>query len=559
MKRSLLISGILMIALVIILGILIRNQPSENARFAGAGTQVEGKKPNEWFFMQRAYPLGDIPMDQYREAVEQAKTQRDLLEGAGGQAGAGVGSWEAVGPTNIGGRVTAVALHPDVPDRIFLGAAFGGVLSSTDGGASWTPLMDDEPSLSIGALAMHPDDPAHLYVGTGEANASGDSYAGTGVYESTDAGETWSFLGLPDSRHIGRIAVHPLDPNLIFVAAMGGLYSTGPDRGCYRSTDGGTTWEQVLFASDDAGCIDVAVHPGDPDIVYAAMWERQRGPGFRYVGGVNSGVHRSTDGGDTWELLGGGLPGPASDVGRIGLAICEASPTVLYAIYADDPGYFDGLYKTENGGDSWFRVNDGALSDLYSSFGWYFGNVRVDPMDPDRVYAMGLDTYKSTNGGNSWSNITGNRIHVDEHDWWISPGNSNWMLSGNDGGLYLTTNSGSTWAKFRDLPITQFYAACLDPQQPWRLYGGTQDNGTMRTPAGLLDDWEIILGGDGFYCIVDYTNSNTIYAEWQWGNLRKSTDGGNNFFDAENGIPGGERRNWSTPVVMDPSDNETLY
>ena len=534
-----------------------RPRTAQDAQARGERAEEGEKIPNEYFHVQRSYPQSDIPMDAYRAALDQAMAHRAALRG--GDAAAFGGAWEAAGPTNIGGRITAVAIHPSVPDRIFAGAAMGGVLRSNDGGSSWTPLTDDGPSLSIGALAIDPEDPDHVYAGTGEANTSGDSYPGTGVYVSTDAGETWSWSGLPDSRHIGRLAISPQNSDLIFAAVMGGLFTTGPDRGLYRSQDGGNSWEQVLFVSDSTGCADVVVHPGDAGVVYAAFWERLRAPDFRYVGGVTSGIYKSTDGGDSWSLLSSGLPAPAQDVGRIGLAISESNPSVLYAIYADDPGFFMGLYKTTNGGAAWSQTNDTALADLFSSFGWYFGNVRVDPQNENRVFAMGLDIYRSTNGGGSWSDISGFDVHVDQHDLWISPTNSNWMLAGHDGGLDRTTNGGSSWTKFDDLPITQFYAATVDHQLPWRLYGGTQDNSTMRTLTGDLDDYEIILGGDGFYTLVDPTDSDVIYAEYQYGNLYKSVDGGNDFFAATNGISGGDRRNWSTPVVMDPSDNETLY
>jgi photosystem II stability/assembly factor-like uncharacterized protein len=493
-------------------------------------------------------------MDKYRAAVAQALASRE----GRAREGSGAAPWEPVGPTNVGGRITAVAVHPDRPQRIFVGAAFGGVFRTTDGGGTWAPLMDAGPSLSVGALAIDPADPDRIFVGTGEANASGDSYPGTGIYRSTDGGDSWAWCGLPESRHIARIAIHPQDPDLLFAAVMGALHSKGPDRGLYRSTDGGDTWERVLFLSDSTGCIDVVVDPGNPQRVYAAMWERIRGPDYRRVGGPTSGVWRSTDGGDTWERLGGGLPGPGPTVGRIGLALCAAAPNVLYAIYADDPGYFRGLYKSIDGGDTWYRVNDDVLDDLYASYGWYFGNVRVDPQDPDRVYAMGLDTYRSTDGGNTWSNIT-YAIHVDEHDWWISPQDSQWMLSANDGGLYRTTNGGMSWMKFDGLPITQFYTVEVDPQDGNRIYGGTQDNGTLRTMTGQSHDWHMILGGDGFHVIVDPTDPQIIYAEYQYGNLYKSTDGGSDFYPATAGIPQSERRNWSTPVVMDPVDPQVLY
>ncbi|MBD3335311.1 MAG: glycosyl hydrolase [Candidatus Eisenbacteria bacterium] len=517
------------------------------------------KAPNDWFFIQRAYPQGEIRMDVFQQEAARALAQREELRATGEQQRAGWdGTWQPAGPTNIGGRITAVDIHPSQPYRIIAGAAFGGVLRSDSGGSAWTFLMDDGPSLSIGDLAIDPSDPDRIIVGTGEANASGDSYPGTGVYITTDGGDTWSFSGLAESRHIGRVIIHPQDPDRIYVAAAGALFSKNPERGVYRSTDGGGSWEQMLFVSDSTGCIDLAVHPGDPDLVYAAMWERWRRPGDRRAGGITSGLYRSADGGESWELLENGLPPAAPDVGRIGLALAPSEPATIYAIYADHPGYFMGLYKTTDGGDSWSRVNDGALDDLYSSFGWYFGNVRVDPQDPDRVYAMGLYTYRSTNGGGSWSNITWS-VHVDQHDWWIRPGNGQWMISGNDGGLDITTNGGSSWTKLYNLPVTQFYTGEIDEQLPHRLYGGTQDNGTLRTLTGAVNDWEEIFGGDGFYVNVDPANSNVIYAEYQWGNLYKSTDGGYDFNWAMSGINSSDRRNWSTPVVMDPSDPQTLY
>ena len=506
--------------------------------------------PADWFYFQRAYPLDTLPRDAVRRAQRQARAlqrafHRQQLH------------WEPAGPVNIGGRITALAVHPNRPNVVFAGAADGGVLRSDDGGLTWTPIFDTMPSLSIGALAIAPDDPDRLYVGTGEANSSGDSFDGTGLYMSPDGGQTWVHLGLEGTAHIARITIHPQNPDLIFVAAMGTLFSPNPERGLYRSRDGGQTWERVLFVNDTTGCIDVVVHPQDTNIVYAAMWQRIRGPGYRWVAGEGSGIYRSTDGGNTWEELTNGLPtGP--DVGRIGLAISASDPDILYAIYADHPGYFMGLYKTTNGGDSWFRTNDGALSWIYSSYGWFFGNVRVDPTNPNVVYALGIDAYKSMDGGNSWFPIT-NWIHVDQHDLWIDPDDPNHLIIGNDGGVYISTNGGSSWTRSADLPITQFYDITVDFLNPQRLYGGTQDNGTVRTLTGALNDWEIIYWGDGFHVIVDYTNPNIIYAEYQYGGLGKSVDGGYSFFDATAGIDENDRRNWDTPVAMDPVNPQVLY
>ena len=509
------------------------------------------KQPNDWFIMQRSYPGESINLKAWRAARMQAEALRNSALHSSPQ-------WLEAGPTNIGGRITALAAHPSNPNRILLGAADGGIWYSEDGGTNWLPVFDLQSSLSIGALASDPSDPNIFYAGTGEANGSGDSYPGDGIYKSIDGGNSWFFAGLEESYHIGRIAVNPQNSQQLFVAASGLLFGKNNERGIYRSEDEGGSWQRVLFVSDSTAGIDVAIHPAHPDTVYAAMWERIRYPGIRIAGGVTSGIYRSIDGGDNWNLLGNGLPLPSTSVGRIGISIAPSNPSVIYAIYADHPGYFDGIYKSLDSGDSWTRVNDGALSSLYSSFGWYFGNVYVDPTDENTVYALGVPMYKSINGGNSWFQASSG-VHVDHHAIWIDPANPMRVILGNDGGLYISQNGSSSYTKINGLPITQFYAATVDFNNPERRYGGTQDNGSMRTLSGNLNDWQVILGGDGFYCIVDFTNPNVIYAEYQWGGLRKSVNGGNSFSSATNGISGSDRTNWMTPVVMDPTNPDLLY
>lgn len=521
---------------------------------APEGEKGEGKRyPSEWFLVQRTWPGREIPPESRSLALEQARALRDLA----GERGTRGSAWSLAGPTNIGGRITAISSSSGGA-RIFAGAAAGGVFRSTDSGVTWVPVFDAVGVPSIGALAQDPSNPNTVYAGTGEANSSGDSFDGEGLFRSEDGGDTWSPLGLEATRHIARVVIDPTDTNRLFVAAMGRLFSPNSERGVYRSTNGGVSFDRVLFVSDTTGCSDVVLDPSNPSRVYAAMWERIRRPKARRVGGVTSGIHRSTDGGNTWSLLAGGLPAPANNVGRIGLAISASNPQVIYAIYADDPGNFLGLWKSTNGGDSWTRTNDGALGGMFSSYGWYFANVRVSPTDANRVFALGLDVWRSTNGGSSWSTISSG-VHVDQHDLWIDPSATTRMVLGSDGGAYRTTNTGSTWAKAQGLPISQFYAGTIDPSNPERLYGGLQDNGTVRTMTGALDDWEEIYGGDGFYCLVDPRNSNHIYAEYQYGGLGKSTDGGFNFNDATTGINGADRRNWSTPVVMDPENPDRLF
>ncbi len=564
MKKLLPLSLILVFAfasLFIYSQVADRAGVSDDSGIRGEATfgekEEKGFEPSDWFFAQRAYPYGEVNQAAYREAVAHAIEHRSEEH-----AGLEDVVWSQAGPTNIGGRITDIAVHPQDRNIIYAGAASGGVLRSTDGGDSWAALFDFQPTLSIGALAIDPLDPDILYVGTGEANAGGGSvtYGGFGVFKTTDGGSSWNNVGLEETRYIGRVVVDPSNPDRVFVAAVGTLFSTNPDRGVYRTTDGGTTWDHVLSVSDSTGAVDIVQEPDDTDVLYAAMWERIRRPGSRSYGGVTSGVYKTTDGGDSWSLLTNGLPHSSPDVGRIGLTLSAADPSIVYAVFADDVGYFMGVYRSIDFGSSWSRVNDGTLQYgvFYYSYGWWFGFIKADPADPDIVYAHGVGLYKTVDGGNSWSQI-GWSNHVDHHAQYIDPADHSWTVEGNDGGIYVSTNGGSSWTKSYDLPITQFYTNEIDHQIPARLYGGAQDNGTLRTLTGGTGDWGEIYGGDGFYVLVDPTNSNVIYAESQYGGLGKSTNGGYSFSSATYGIDSYDRRNWSTPVVMDPNNSNTLY
>lgn len=546
------------IALLVLLFVIVLAQHFANALLppanrASAFDISENKAlPNDWFFRQRAYPSGVMDKHAHLRAVRQARAMSAL------QKSHAAAAWQAIGPRNIGGRITALAVHPFDANIIYLGAAAGGVFLSVDGGRHWAPIFDEQPSLSIGALAIDPNNPDNIYVGTGEANGSGDSYAGDGIYKSPDGGLTWQNIGLMESDHIGRIAINPKNSDVIYVAACGRLFGTNAERGIYKSVDAGQTWERSLFLNDSTAAIDVVINPENPDTVYAAMWERIRSPFRRKVGGFGSGIYRTFNRGATWELLTRGLPPPALNTGRYGLALAPSNPATLYAILADDPGNFAGIYKSTDHGDNWQRTQDGNLSGLFSNFGWYFGNINVDPNNANTVYALGVNFFKSNNGGNSWSSIL-RGIHVDQHALVFDPSNSDRLFLGNDGGFYFSNDAGNSWTKALDLPITQFYAGTIDFLNPQRSYGGTQDNGTMRTLTGRDDDWSVILGGDGFHCLVDYSDARYVYAESQFGNLGRSTNGGSSFVSAIPNLAPDERTNWSTPVVMDPNNPRKLY
>ena len=519
------------------------------------GDGLVPRAPNPWFFLERAYPYGRIPLDRWHEAGKQAAALRSKA------AGSRAAAWTQCGPTNIGGRISDIAVDQTNNDIVYAGAAEGGVLRSMDAGQTWTPVSDDLPSIAIGALAIDPSDQNVIYAGTGEVNPGGGSvaYGGAGLFRSADQGENWDFIGLENSGSIGRIRIDPNDPDRIFVAVMGYLWENNPERGVYRTTDGGDTWERVLYVNDSTGCVDLIMRPDDTDVLYAAMWQRVRRPEYYDYGGPNCAVHRSVDGGDTWSIAAGGLPAPSGNSGRIGLSLCQSQPDVMHVIYADRIGYFDGLYRSTDGGYAWTQTNDSSLSYVYASYGWWFGNVRTHPEDPGIIYVLGLTFYRSTNGGASYQDAS-DGMHVDHHGLDFGPAPRPLALyNGNDGGVYRSTDNGADWTKLYDLPVTQVYRVALDESNPDALYCGTQDNGTCRTLTGNLDDWDGIYGGDGFQPLVHPTNSNKIWAQYQYGSLAYSGNGGYGWQGATSGIGYNDRKNWNSPLIQDPTDADVRY
>jgi photosystem II stability/assembly factor-like uncharacterized protein len=518
-----------------------------------------GPYPSDWFGMQRAFPLERIPQEAFRRAAAQALAERTAA--ALSTSGITQPVWTQAGPYNIGGRVTALDALPGGV-TVYLASANGGVFKSVNSGVNWTPISDDMPFFSIGALTIDPNDTDLVYVGTGEANASVDSYDGNGVWRWNDAGASWTHLGLEETARIGTIAVDPQNSNRIYVAAMGQQFSTDSNRGLYRSENGGQSWSQVLFVNDSTGVADVVVHPTHPETVYVATWERIRRPTYRRAFGPGCGIWRSADHGATWTRLETGLPAPSDNVGRIGLAIARSRPSTIYAqIVTGASGGYNGLgmYRSEDGGETWTRRDVSGYTGIFGGFAWYFGAIGVNPFLSDQVWAMGVTLARSADGGVTFANWTGT-AHVDQHAIWFDPLDPSRIYLGNDGGFYWSVNGGSTWNKSVDLPITQFYAGAIDPSNPDRLLGGTQDNFTLIT-AGSPSAWSAILGGDGFYCLVDPTNPNVILAEFQFccnnSGPRRSTNGGASF-SPPGGIVGSDRFNWSTPFVMDPNDHNVI-
>ncbi len=520
-------------------------------------------RPSDWGWLQRTFPYYQYDFNAQIEAVKEAQKMRRIQKSKSNDA-----SWEFVGPQNIGGRISDVEFDPTNSNIVYAGAATGGVFKSTDKGNDWFPVFDEMSVLPIGDIAVDPKNSNIIFVGTGEPNGSHNNMPGAGVFKSTDGGNSWNYTGLEKTAQIGRILIDPVNTNNIYVAAIGSNFGAHPERGVYKSTDGGSSWENKLFISDSTGAIDLAMDPTNPDFLLAAMWQRLRRPGFSQSEssfGPTGGLFKTTDGGENWTKLGetNGLPSEEDKIGRIGLALCQSSPNVIYALY-NDGGSYIGLYVTTDYGESWTQTDsDGEIFDGTSTFSWYFGQIRVAPDDYNIVYPLDVAFMKSTDGGETFPIIYGyggpSELHVDQHALAFAPDDPDYLISGNDGGINISTDGGVHWSDHKNLPITQFYEIGLDKQNPERFYGGTQDNSTMRTLTGGSDDWEIILGGDGFYVTVDPVNPDVIYAEYQWGNLMKSVNGGEGFFFILNGIDGSEPTNWSTPVVMDPNNNLILY
>ena len=537
----------LLLVLVTSFTLLSCNNTSEKISSKNIKTS---KSPHDFMFMQRAYPTGEIKTDAYSNAIQWKKEQSsqkvntDVI-------------WEFSGPTNVGGRISDIEIPIDQAQTYYVGAASGGIFKTTDGGANWIPIFDEQEMLSIGDMEISKNNTDLIWVGTGEVNAGGGSlaYDGDGMYKSADGGMTWESKGIPTVGSIGKVLIDPNDDNTIFVGAMGPLFRKDDNRGVYRSTNDGVDWEQVLFVSDSTGIIDMSIHPTNGDILYAASWERIRRPNNRQYGGETSRIYRSQDGGDTWGELTSGLPSNASDKGRISIDISQSNPNVLYAFYTDQIGNVEGTFKTTDGGDSWSQVN--SISNG-TSYHWWFGGIFVDPTNEDVIYNSGFIMDKSTDGGMTWG-TTFPGVHVDQHAMAFNTMVPDEVLIGNDGGLYISSNNGESSIKDETLPITQFYRFYVDPQNADKVYGGSQDNSTIRTTTGGLDDWNVIYGGDGFQPLVDPTNTNVIYALSQRGNLGKSTNNGVSFSGALTGIPSGDTNNWDTAITFDPADSQTLF
>jgi photosystem II stability/assembly factor-like uncharacterized protein len=466
-----------------------------------------------------------------------------------------------VGPAFTSGRVVSIAVHPQDPAHYYVGVASGGVWKTINNGATWTPVFDREASYSVGTVVLDPKNPLTVWVGTGENNSQRSVSYGDGVYRSDDGGKTWKNVGLKTSEHIGKIEIDPRDSNVVYVASQGPLWGPGGDRGLFKTTDGGKTWKNVLNVSEHTGVTDVVVDPKNPDTLYAASYQRRRHVWTLINGGPESAIHKSTDGGATWTRLRAGLP--PGDLGRIGLAISPVDSNVLYAsVEAGERR--GGIFRSSDRGGSWERRNE------FDTTAMYYGEIFADPKDVDRIYVPNVYMMVSDDGGRTLRRLGERSKHVDNHEIWINPNNTNHYLVGCDGGVYESYDRGATWIFKSNLPITQFYDVAVDNALPfYNVYGGTQDNFSVggpsrtRSASGITNaDWFVTQGGDGFRTQVDPVDPNIVYAEFQYGGLARFDRRTGERMGIQPQVGRGEeplRWNWDSPFIISPHLHTRLY
>ncbi|MCW5935821.1 MAG: hypothetical protein KIT11_00750 [Fimbriimonadaceae bacterium] len=460
-----------------------------------------------------------------------------------------------LGPTTMGGRIMDIDADPKAPRRFYVAFASGGLWKTETAGTVMTPVFDRMPTQCFGAVAIDPNAPNTVWAATGEASSRNSTSWGGGVYKSSDGGETWNLTGLTETEHVGRIAVNPKDSRQVLVAALGRLWGENPDRGIYKTKDGGATWNKVLDVGPKAGGVDVVFDPKNPKVVMAATWQRQRMAYNFYSRGPGSGLWRSTDGGDTWKRVTGGIP--EGDLGRIGIAVMHNNPKIWVATIDAKEG---GVYRSTDGGQNWAKVN------TLNPRPFYFSRPVQDPQDENRIYLCGVNVHYSDDAGKTFRTMN-MPVHPDHHAMWINPQDNNHLILGNDGGLAQSYDRGKTWKFINNMAVGQFYAVSFDFRKPYYVYGGLQDNGCWagptqtRTGGATAQDWISIGGGDGFYAEADWENWQWVYTESQGGALGRL----NQLTGESKGIrpraPRGEtyRFNWNSPLLISPHNSATLY
>jgi photosystem II stability/assembly factor-like uncharacterized protein len=522
--------------------------------------------------------------------------------------------WRPIGPKQAGARVEAIAVPPGNHGTIYVGVGSGNLWKTINNGLTWTPIFEKESTFTIGDVAVSGSNPDIVWVGSGETQPrhSGYSFAGTGVFKSTDAGESWQNMGLHDTHHIGKVLIDPNDPDVVYVGAIGHFFSPNEERGVFKTTDGGRTWNKTLYVRDHPGVVEMAMDPSDSSILYAAAWQAVAGTPDE--GGPESGIYKSTDAGESWTKLANGLPG--GPLGRIGLDVAPGNPDVVYAFVdnrnppppAPEPAGGRGgsggrgggrpreivggeIYRSDDKGETWYKANEDDTYGFFGVYGWKFTDIRVSPEDEDEIFALGNRAYHSRDGGKTFVQIgeeiirmhdtRGLVMHLDHHEIWIDPLNADRVLLGNDGGLYESHDRGRTWLHINNIPAAEFYSVTLDMERPYNVYGGTQDNAALYGPSDAImadatdDPWENVYldrwtGGDSFDTLRDPTNPDIVYYTHQHAAMLRMDispggdvqSGGESAENIRARAPEGEpewRFSWYTPIVISHFDPRTLY
>lgn len=519
------------------------------------GRKLRDSKPKSTD--KRAQKQGE-PAGKVQPQTEQPETANDPLANI---------KFRNLGPAAGGGRVTAVVGVPGKPNIYYAGSAGGGVWVTHDGGLTWKPIFEKEPTASIGTIALAPSNPNLIWVGTGEKNIRNDVITGKGVFFSSDAGATWKFMGLRDAGQISNIVIDPHDPNIVLVGVLGHAWGPNAERGVFRTTDGGKTWQKTLFVDEDTGCSSLVMDPGNPMVLFAGLWRVRRYPWTLEDGGTSGGIFRSVDGGTTWTKLKDGLP--SEPTGRIGLGAAPSNPRHIYALVENRKGV---LYDSLDMGDHWKLVSN---NHQLAARGFYFSELQVAPNDESRVYFLSFNIMLSEDGGKT-ARVASQRVHVDHHALWIDPQDPNRMINGNDGGVYVSTDGAENWRYLDNLPIEQFYMVAEDDSMPYNLCGGLQDNNAWCGPSNSLSrgggtafDWFTVVGGDGEYAVPAHGKDvHTIYADSQNGFIQRvSTENGRSSFirpylKGVSMMKPSElkyRFNWTSPIAVSHTDTNEVY
>ena len=470
----------------------------------------------------------------------------------------------SIGPAGMSGRVTCIDVIHEQPDVIYIGSGSGGVWKSENGGISWKPIFDDQGPMSIGAIAIDQSNPDVVWVGTGEGNPRNSQSSGKGVYKSLDGGKTWKFLGLPNTRNIHRIFIHPKNSDVVFLGVQGSAWGDSKERGVYKTTDGGKTWKKILYVNEKTGVGDMVIDPSNPDKLIVAMWEFRREPWFFTSGGKGSGLHVTLDGGNTWKKLSKKEGLPKGDLGRIGLAIAPSNPNRIYALVESKK---NALYQSIDGGMKWTKVSDKNIG----TRPFYYADIFVDPINELRIYNLYSMVSVSNDGGKTFEvmlKYDRSSIHPDHHAWWIHPKNPSYILNGNDGGLAISRDRGKTWKHVENLPLAQFYHINVDMKTPYNVMGGMQDNGSWVGPAyawrsgGIRNSyWQEVSFGDGFDVVADKADSDYVFTMWQGGNLLHSNikTGRTSYIAPTTNSGAPLRFHWNAGIATSPMDNQTIY